>query len=1151
MQNTIDTYKDYKARKRFLNRVVWGLIILFSAAVITANFYYNRYRVILKDEAHRNLLSISELKSTQLQGWIKERISNGNIIMKNEFLTGELENFENKAGQEEKKEKIRNWFSSLISEYGYKSVRLLDTAGNMIFSVPEKAKEPGEYMKYQTREAVRTKEVALSDFHFYSKTDTVHIDLMVPIVPSSEMRVKRVMTLEIDPEDYIYPLIQRWPTESHSGENILLEERDNKVLILNELRHIKNTALKLTIDRNETDILEVKAINGLTGLAEGIDYIGNKVLGVVKPVSGTKWILISKTDKDEIYGNINLITIWFAIILSSLLAGIFVLIVFYISRIKLYHRLEEAELQSKKESLERYYDIFKETTNDIMALCDTEGNILDVNDNALKKYKCTREEIRKYKARDVRAPGAKDDFDETFRKIIENGGSRFETIHRSLDRREFPVEVSAKVFTLNGTEYIQFIIQDITQRKEYEDKIRHLNRVYAVLSHVNHMIVYEKDRNTIFRKLCEIAVEQGEFIMSFFGLADEDTDNIIPIYSSGKDDGYTRDIKISISDIPEGRGPSGTAIRSKTHIVCNDIESDEKFLPWREKALQMGYKSMIAIPIFCQGRVIGVFNIFSETKNYFLEDELNLIQEISNNVSYALDVIEKEKERLQTAENFKTLFENASDAIILLEEERFLLFNKQAEVLYGLSAEELSNSKPYELSPERQPDGRLSEESAREYINNAYGGTPQRFEWTHTKPDKTEFITEVNLNRVIVENKPMLLAIVRDISTRKKAEQKLIEAKEFAEEANRIKTNFLNNMSHEIRTPLNIIIGYSDMLKEVITDTETLRIVEIIKSGSMRLLNTLNMILKLSQIESKKILINITSVDIVKSAEEIVNFYTEIANKKNLSLILDVKQRVSSPLDKDILYSILSNLVHNAITYTKEGFVKIQISREKTDDREYSLIKVIDTGIGIPSELIDIIFEPFRQVSEGYGRAFEGTGLGLTLAKKYVDLMHGKISVSSKVGKGSTFTLKFPVTGQRPEKPKSKPKKSILPSDKDKVKVLIVEDDYESLEYTRIVLRSTCDIDTTDTGEEAIEMAKATQYEIVIMDIGLKGMSGLEAVKAIRGLEGYKDIPIIAITAFALKGDKEKILAGGCTHYISKPFTPSELRSVLSGYMKK
>lgn len=1147
MQNSENTYK---ARKTFLKRVVWGLIILFSAAVIITIFYYSRYRIILKDEAHRNLLSISELKSGQLQYWIKERVGDGNLIAKNKFLTDELTVFNNKPGQEMKKEIIRNWFSSLINEYGYESVRLLDTNGNLILSEPEKGKEPGEFMIYQTKEVIRTKKVALSDFHYYSKTDTVHLDLMVPITDDKTGTVNKVLTLEIDPNDYIYPLINSWTYESRSGENILVKEDNGNVLVLNELRHKKNTALKLKIDKSRTDILTVKAVNGLTGLTEGYDYNGNNVLGVLKPVAGTNWILITKIHKDEVYENIELITRWFAIITSILILAIITLIYFYISRIKLYHTLKEEELQAKRDLLERYYDIFKETTNDIMVLSDIEGNILDVNNNALEVYECNPEDMQNFKIADLSVPDEKVNFYETFENIINNGGGRFESKHRALDGKDFPVEVSAKVFTLNEVKYIQFIIQDITRRIAYEDKIKHLNRVYSVLSHVNHMIVYEKDRDEILRKLCEIAVEHGEFIMSFTGLIDGQTGNLIPVYSSGRDDGYTSEVKISISDIPEGKGPAGTAIRNKTFVVCNDIENDSEFLPWRDKALKRGFKSLIAIPIFCKEKVIGVFNIFSETKNYFLDEELNLIQEISNNVSYALDTIEKEKEKRQTEENFRTLFENASDAVILLQEEKFLLFNKRAEDLYGLTKEQMTNISPYELSPKFQPDGTLSEEKALNYINSAYAGNPQRFEWVHSRPDKSEFASDVSLNKVTVDNKPMLLAIVRDITTQKMTEQQLINAKEFAEEANRIKTNFLNNMSHEIRTPLNIIIGYSEMLRGFTADIEALKIVDIIKNGSLRLLNTLNMILKLSQIESDKIKINLKPLDIKQTAIEIINFFKEAANKKNLSLILDVKHKMFSNLDKDIIFAILSNLVQNAVTYTREGSVTIEIDKEISDNKEYSIIKVTDTGIGIPENLIETIFEPFRQVSEGFGRTYEGTGLGLTLAKKYVDLMNGYISVSSKVGKGSTFILKFPAAKPFPKKDKKFKKKDAFISDNDKIKVLIVEDDADSLEYTKILLRNTCNIDTSESGEEAIDMVKQTQYELIIMDIGLKGMSGLDAVKIIRTFDNYKDIPVIAVTAFALKGDKEKILSGGCNHYISKPFTPTELRNVLRNYLR-
>jgi PAS domain S-box-containing protein len=1021
----------------------------------------------------------------------------------------------------------------------------------MIFSEPLNSKEPGEYMKKTTKEILISGEVKFTDFHFYKNTDTIHLDLMVPIFSENGKSVFKILTLEVDPYDYIYPLIQSLPSDSYSGESILIKEDNGSVLFLNELRYKKNTALKYKIDKSQTDVIAVKAIQNITGLTEGIDYNNNPVLGVIKRIESTDWILITKVNKEEIYKEINYFTRLFVIIITILLLSITALILLYISRIKFYHKLEEAELLAEKDTLERYYGIFKESTNDIMILSDIKGNILEINNNAIKAYGYSRSEMLKNNLKDLIGNSEKDKFEEVLKDIVNIGGGKYETIHNKKSGDGFFVEIGSKIFNMNKTDYIQWIIQDITQRKNDEKKIRHLNRVYSVLSHVNHAIAREKNRDLLLKKICEITVQYGEFIMAYIGLVNDNTGEIIPAFSSGKVNGYLDDIKISVRKISEGGGPSGIAARTARNFVCNDIENDSIFKPWRKEALSRGYKSIISIPLICKDKVTGVFNIFSDKKDYFLKEELNLIEEISTNVSYALETFEKEKEKLQTEENFRTLFDKSSDSVILLYKEKFLIFNKQTEILFGLTKEQLTDLCPYELSPEFQPDGFSSKDKATEYITNAYDGKPQRFEWVHLKSDKSEFFTDVSLNKVVVDDRPMLIAVVRDIAMQKKTEQHLISAKEFAEEANRMKTNFLNNMSHEIRTPLNIIIGYSEMLKDLITDKETLKIVEIIKSGSTRLLNTLNMILKVSQIESKKIYLNISSVNISKTAEEIVKFYRDMAKKKNLLLKLNVKQKVHSNLDKDILFSILSNLVHNAISYTRKGSVIIETDKETDGVKEFSVIKIIDTGIGIPDNLLEIIFEPFRQASEGYGRTFEGTGLGLTLAKKYIDLMKGNIAVSSVVGKGSTFIVKFPVTGDSGQEKYNirKPADKLLQG-KGKLKILIVEDDSDSREYAKIVLRNMCNIETTESGEEAIELIKRNKYELIIMDIGLKGISGLEAVKVIRTIKNYGNTPIIALTAFALKGDKEKILAGGCSHYISKPFTPAELRNVISKYLK-
>ena len=1143
--------KSYGTKKAYLKRVVFILLILFIAVVVTAFFYYNRYKIILTEEAHKKLFAISELKSNQLQNWIKERLGDGNIISQNKLITDELAVFENKPGQEDIRLKILDWFVSLKNEYRYSSIRLLDTNSNIILSESLNTKEPGEFMKKKTKEIFASGKVELSDFHFYGNTDTIHLDLMVPIFSENRKSVVKILTLEIDPDIYIYPLIQSLPSDSFSGESLLIKEDNGSVLFLNELRYKKNTALKFKIDKNQTDVLAVKALQNITGLTEGIDYNNNRVLGVIKPIEGTGWILITKVYKEEVYEEINYFTRVFAIIITILLLSITALILLYISRIKLYHKLEEAELQAEKDTLEYYYGIFKESTNDIMILSDTKGNILEINNNALKAYGYSRSEILKNNFKDLICKSEKNKFTEVLGEIVNKGSGRYETNHCKKNGDNFTVAIGSKIFTMNNTDYIQWIIQDITQRKNDEKKIRHLNRVYSVLSQVNHAIARETNRDSLLKRICDITVRYGEFIMAYIGLINENTGEIIPVFSSGKVNGYLNDIKISVREISEGGGPSGIAARTARNFVCNDIENDNIFEPWRKEAVSRGYKSVISIPLICKNKVIGVFNIFSDKKEYFLKEELNLIEEISTNVSYALETFEKEKEKLQTEENFRTLFDKSSDSVILLYKEKFLIFNKQTEILFGLTKEQLTNLCPYELSPEFQPDGLPSKDKAMDYIANAYDGKPQRFEWVHLKSDNSEFFTDVSLNKVMVDNKPMLIAVVRDITMQKKTEQHLISAKEFAEEANRMKTNFLNNMSHEIRTPLNIIIGYTEMLRDLITDKETLKIVDIIKSGSTRLLNTLNMILKVSQIESKKLYLNITSVDISKTAEEVAKFYREMAKKKNLLLKLNIKRKVYSNLDKDILFSILSNLVHNAISYTKKGSVVIETGKENDGVKEFSVIKIIDTGIGIPDNLLEIIFEPFRQVSEGYGRSFEGTGLGLTLSKKYVDLMKGNIAVNSIVGKGSTFIVKFPVADDsRSVINKIKKPADNLLQGKEKLKILIVEDDSDSREYAKIVLRNMCNIDTTESGEEAIELIKKNQYQLIIMDIGLKGISGLEAVKVIRTINNYKDVPIIALTAFALKGDREKILAGGCSHYISKPFTPSELRTVISKYLK-
>lgn len=430
-------------------------------------------------------------------------------------------------------------------------------------------------------------------------------------------------------------------------------------------------------------------------------------------------------------------------------------------------------------------------------------------------------------------------------------------------------------------------------------------------------------------------------------------------------------------------------------------------------------------------------------------------------------------------------------------------------------------------------------------ISNALRGNAITENLEVIKKDRSRFIIEVSLNSIQIDDKIMLIAIFRDVTEFLEYQESLKEAKEKAEEMSKLKSSFLANMSHELRTPMTGIIGFADVLSSSLENPEQKEMADVIYKSGRRLTDTLNLILDLSRIEADKIEIKMKNVNLSGLAEESARLFDILAKEKNLKFETKIEENVFALLDEQLTEKILSNLIKNAIIYTVKGSVTVEAKKVIENGREFSVLKVTDTGIGIPKNQLNIIFEPFRQVSEGFSREFEGTGLGLTITKKYIEIMNGTISVSSTVNNGSEFTVKFPSTTEKKLnitrlKYEVEEKKSI-----EKIKdstILIVEDDDNSrfsLEYT---LKNLCTLEFTNNGEDAIKMVSLKKYDLIIMDMGLKGISGLDATKEIRKINGYQDIPILAVTAFAMIGDKEKAIEGGCTYYISKPFNFSELK---------
>ena len=399
------------------------------------------------------------------------------------------------------------------------------------------------------------------------------------------------------------------------------------------------------------------------------------------------------------------------------------------------------------------------------------------------------------------------------------------------------------------------------------------------------------------------------------------------------------------------------------------------------------------------------------------------------------------------------------------------------------------------------------------------------------------------------------LGVIEDITERKRFENELILAKEKAEEMNKLKSNFLANMSHELRTPMIGILGYSDILINEIKDSALQEMANVINSSSNRLMQTLNLILDLSKIESNQMDVVYKNINIKSVVENEIENFRNIAKNKNLYLKAEIKnEEVISYLDEKLFIQILNNLISNSIKFTDRGGVIIEVDSEKEENTTWTVINVIDTGIGIPQNSLNLIFEEFRQVSEGYGRSYEGVGLGLTIIKKSVELMHGKISVNSTVGAGSTFTLKFPAV-LRTEMDNTT-EENYFNNERGKIyggkmhKILIVDNDKMTRDFTSFILRKYFILETAVDGPSAIKLASQNKFSAILMDIGLGyGMNGIQAANEIRKINGYEETPIVAMTAYAMKGDRERFLSQGLTHYLSKPFTKDNLLDLLQNIL--
>ena len=680
------------------------------------------------------------------------------------------------------------------------------------------------------------------------------------------------------------------------------------------------------------------------------------------------------------------------------------------------------------------------------------------------------------------------------------------------------------------------IHEDINERKRGE-------LVKQVLFDISNAVNSTHSLDELYGMIRESLGRVVDTTNCFLALYNEEADTLTLPFMEDEKDAFT--------EFPARKTLTSFVIKTgEAQLV--DVER-EKELTHKGKIEPVGAPcvSWLGVPLKHEGKTIGVFAVQSYTEEiFYTQSDVELLEFASDQIALAIDRRRHQDQLRLNQERQRRVFESSPDPMLVVDPSALILdfnsafleaFNVNAELVYGQKIYRFINKMHWRLSIQN-----FAETWKKGYLKN--------LEYQVVRPDGITFDAEVSTGAIYdSEGKPeSMVLILKNISDRKEAERKILEAKYKAEESDRLKTAFLSNMSHEIRTPMNAIVGFSDLLSDEQLNPEERRdFIAQINQGADDLMRLIDDIIDIAKIEAGQVNVHIAECFVRELFKELHLMYIQNIKRTGKEDV-NIRLEWNWPLNELAIYTdpfrlkqILVNLMSNAVKFTEEGEIVLGI--QEHPEGVYFYVK--DSGIGIREEKQKVIFDRFMQGHEAKTKLYGGTGLGLAISKNLAEILGGTIGVDSKSGEGSTFWFILP----RNEVPLKYEAALRTPSNNlrswDDKKILIAEDDQSNYYFLSESLKDTgVEIIWSKDGEETMEMFREhTDLNAVLMDINMPLINGYECTRRIK--EERPSLPVIAQTAYAMSGEREVSREAGCDDYLSKPIKVSELLETLSRYI--